>query len=192
MVALEALRGDNSKESRVSPGIKKMRRSGRSRTPEATRVSRDEIALIAEGAVLPEGVTDIRMTAVHTHGEKLPNGDWRGIGGRTQFGPVWVIGGRLDSPPIHLFDHMKDALELHRMLRGEEGELWQRKQRRLDAIAAAEAAEEAASAISRENAKTVARAERRGDGSHPPSSSSEKRTASSGRGMSRRDRLRKA
>jgi len=187
-----ALRSTLLSETRVSPVARKARRSGDLRRTEATRVSHEELVRVAQEAILPGDVTDVIMVARHDHGEKLPNGDWSGLGGHTTFGPAWVLGGRLQSEPIALFDSQKDARELYQMLVGDEGELWQRKQRRLDAIAAAEALAAEATAIAKENAKTVARSNEDGPGSSRPSRSREKPTASSGKGMSRRERLRRA
>lgn len=180
----DALRDSTRGAARVptfSPG--KSRRE-RLRTPEATRVSAGEIARIAQEAVLPEGVTDVRMTTVVTPGDTLPNGTPSGRGGRTQHGPAWVIRGREESEPVHLFDSVTDALALYAGLVGEEGELWQRKQRRLEAIAAAEAAEAAVTAGEKDARAALKRLERQGvntaealgGGSSPRKRSSEKRS----------------
>ena len=186
---LKALRGSKKSETRdLSPAPVRARRDRLAR-PEATRVSAAEIAKDAQEAVLPSGVTDVRLAAFHTVGERLPSGDFSGLGGKTLYGPVWMIdGGITIGEPIALYEHQRDASALYEALVGPEGELWQRKQRRLEAIAAAEAAEAAAAEIAKENAKTVRRSG--GDGSPPPRRSSE--TTSVKPHVSRRERLRQA
>ncbi len=194
----DALRATPSSKTSVAPVVRRVRRSGRSATTETRRVPHDEIVTIAEGVVLPPGVTGLCMAVLHTTGGVLPNGTPNGLDGHTQYGPAWIIDWLNPTEPIALFDHQHDARELLMMLDGEEGELWQRKQRRLAAIAATEAAEASAEAeakIARASSqKTVRRAIKRGDGdgSKAPSVSKEKLSVSIGREMSRRDRLRRA
>lgn len=140
--------------------------------------------------ILPEGITDIKMVTVHVPGGTLPNGTPNGLGGVTKYGPAWVLHGRLTSEPVALFESQADAVELYSLI--EEGELWARKQKRLQAIAAVEAAEAEGLAISKANAKTVARANEGGDGLSRRLRSSGRPSASSGRGTSRREKLRRA
>ncbi len=194
----DALRASMISESRIAPVKTRVPRSGRLRIVERARVPRDEIVQIAQDAILPSMTTDLCIVVESTPGEKLPDGSWSGRGGHTQYGPAWITEGRIKSEPIALFDDMKDAFELFQMLVGEEGELWQRKQRRLDAIAMAAAAEAAAMSLTPESGEpkpkrmNIHRKKSGGVGSPPPLTSSEKRSASPGREMSRRDRLRLA
>ncbi len=192
----EALRDSTLNAARIAPGTKKVPRSGRLSVVPRARVTRDEIVQIAQDAILPGMVTDLCIVVEATPGEKLPDGSWSGRGGHTQYGPAWITEGRHKGEPIALFDDIRDAFELFEMLVGEEGELWQRKQRRLDAIAIA-AAEEAAVeketvAVAKPKRMNIHRKKSGGVGSPQPLTFNAKRSASSGPGMSRRDKLRQA
>jgi hypothetical protein len=140
-----------------------------------------EIEAIAAAVVLPEGATDLCMVVAHEPGGKMPDGSPSGIGGSTRFGPAWVIDGRAKSEPIALLDKQADARALLRLIAGEEGELWQRRVRRRERIAALDAAEAETERVEKENAKTIRRSNESGDGSSPPTRSSAKPTGTTGK-----------
>jgi len=138
----------------------------------AKRVPHDELVELARGVVLPEECTDVVIVVDHEPGEKLPEGSWSGKGGRTRFGPAFVVRGRETQAPFALFESQRDAFELHALVAGEEGELWQRKQRRRQRVIEMEAAEREAES----EAKLA-----RGGGSPRPSRSSARPTGTTGK-----------
>lgn len=152
---------------------------------KAKRPTTEELREIALAAVPPSGTLDCVAYVEHTPGGTLPNGTPNGLGGHTRFGAAWFDGLKT-SEPIALFDNQKDAYRLIGMITGEEGELWRRKQARLERIAQIEAAEKAAEAEVKETSKalrSLARkgvdiAEATGGGSSRRSRSSEKPSAS--------------
>lgn len=157
----------------------------------AKRVKPEELQAIAAAVTVPTNANDIRITIVSEPGGKLPNGTPNGLGGRTQYAPVWVLDGRTDSAPIAVLDSPHDARDLAKMIDGPEGELWQRRERRRAIIQAEAEMAEAAEAAARLDAKAAAKVTRSmkkrgatpqeiqeatGGGSSRRADSSEKRT----------------
>lgn len=159
-------------------------------THKASRVKHAVLVEIASQATPPSGTLDVVACVTHTPGGKIPGTDYpNGLGGKTQYGAAWFDGLKDTGPIGQWFDSQADAYELIRMLTGEEGELWQRKQARLERIAAIEAAEVEAEKAAREATKERARlvkkgvdlAEATGGGSSRRSRSSERPTGTTGR-----------
>lgn len=127
--------------------------------------SKDEerIHEMLTNVVLPSGVTDVCMVVEHTPGTKIPGTDYpSGLGGHTQYGPAFVVDGRITTAPVALFDTQVEARYAHALLAGEEGELWARKQARQARIAELEAAEAAAAEEARVTAKEMRRLAKKG------------------------------
>jgi hypothetical protein len=138
-------------------------------------VNQQELRAVAATVVIPDGATDLKVISVSEPGERLPDGSWAGRGGTTRFGPAWMINGGLEtSPPIETYESVRDAMALHALVAGPEGELWQRRERRRERLAQIIADEEAAAA----EEKAAARAA--GGGSPRRSRSSATHTASNG------------
>jgi len=96
----------------------------------------------AAQAELPPGAWDLCMVVVSEPGELIAGTDYySGVGGRTRYGPAWVIGGRAKSEPVALYDTRAEAKELYELLAGQEGKLWAKKEARLRRIAELEAEE---------------------------------------------------
>lgn len=152
-----------------------------------TRKDEERIHEMLANVVLPSGVTDVCMVVEHTPGTKIPGTDYpSGLGGHTQYGPAFVVDGRITTAPVALFDTQVEARYAHAFLAGEEGELWARKEARRARIAEIEAAEAAAAEEAKATAKEMKRLARKGvdlteatgGGSSRRSRSSEKRSAS--------------
>lgn len=66
-----------------------------------------ELGIIAEDVVLPGGVSanSLQLCVVQeaTLGDRLPTGDFSGLGGVTQWGVAWFDGLKPIKPYIHVF-----------------------------------------------------------------------------------------
>lgn len=120
-----------------------------------------ELDEIVRAVILPDGTTDLYMHVDHTPGGKIPGTDYpNGLGGVTRYGPAPVLHGREMGAPFFL-GTMAEARYTFAQLAGEEGELWQRRERRRLRILEIEAAETAAAEEAKLEAKAQAKTMRR-------------------------------
>jgi hypothetical protein len=78
-----------------------------------------ELERIARSTIPPIKATGLCLVVDHEPGGVLANGAPSGMGGRTRFGPAWIIDDRVKSRPIALFDRQADAHRLLSILRGD-------------------------------------------------------------------------
>src|SRR5574337_962148 len=120
-----------------------------------------ELREIALAAVPPSGTLDCVACVEHAPGGTLPNGAPNGLGGHTRYGAAWFDGLKT-SEPFALFDDQKDAYRLIRVVTGEEGELWRRKEAQRARIAELDAAEAAAAAEAKETERSLRKLAKKG------------------------------
>lgn len=81
------------------------------------RVTQAQLEEIVDNLEVEPGAMDIACVTDCVPGEILPGGKYpSGKGGETYFGVAWVSGGRTMGEPFALFENVRDANALYRMI----------------------------------------------------------------------------